>query len=84
MTNASLYAYVSDGKNGLRVLQLTDPETMPNYAGFSPRPAPTLIATFKTKGPALHISKILDRDRAADERQSDRCLRPTRRPAIRI
>ena len=24
MTNASLYAYVADGKNGLRVLQLTD------------------------------------------------------------
>ena len=67
MTNASLYAYVADGKNGLRVLQMTDPETMPNYAGFSPRPEPRLIATFKTHGPALHISKGLDRDRAADE-----------------
>jgi hypothetical protein len=67
MTNASLYAYVADGKNGLRVLQLTDPETMPNYAGFSPRPEPRLIASFKTKGEALHISKGLDRDRAVDE-----------------
>lgn len=67
MTNASLYAYVADGKNGLRVLQLTDPETMPNYAGFSPRPEPRLIATFKTKGEAVGISKGLDRDRAADE-----------------
>ena len=67
MTNASLYAYVADGKNGLKVLQLTDPETMPNYAGFSPRPEPKLIATFKTKGEALAISKGLDRDRAADE-----------------
>lgn len=67
MTNASLYGYVADGKNGLRVLQLTDPETMPTYAGFSPRPEPRLIATFKTKGPALHVSKGLDRDRAADE-----------------
>jgi hypothetical protein len=27
MTNASLYAYVADGEAGLRVLQLTDPET---------------------------------------------------------
>jgi hypothetical protein len=67
MTNASLYAYVADGKNGLRILQLTDPETMPNYAGFSPRPEPRLIATFKTKGEAVGISKGLDRDRAADE-----------------
>ena len=67
MTNASLYAYVADGRNGLRVLQLTDPETMPTYAGFSPRPEPRLIATFKTKGEAVSLSKGLDRDRAADE-----------------
>jgi hypothetical protein len=67
MTNASLYAYVADGKNGLKVLQLTDPETMPEYAGFSPRPAPRVIATFKTKGEALAVSKGLDRDRAVDE-----------------
>ena len=67
MTNASLYGYVADGKNGLKVLQLTDPETMPQYAGFSPRPEPKLIATFKTKGEALAVSKPLDRDRAADE-----------------
>src|SRR6185503_10337539 len=67
MTNASLFAYVADGKNGLRILQLTSPETMPEYAGFSPRPRPDLIATFKTKGDALAISKPLDRDRAVDE-----------------
>lgn len=67
MTNASLYAYAADGKNGLKVLQLTDPETMPQYAGFSPRPGPKLIASFKTKGDALSISKGLDRDRAVDE-----------------
>ena len=40
---------------------------MPGYAGFSPRPRPELIATFKTKGEALGISKGLDRDRAVDE-----------------
>ena len=67
MTNASLFAYVADGKNGLRILQLTSPETMPEYAGFSPRPRPVLIATFKTKGEALGLSKGLDRDRAVDE-----------------
>jgi hypothetical protein len=67
MTNASLFAYVADGHNGLRVLQLTSPETMPEYAGFSPRPQPQLIASFKTKGDALAISKPLDRDRGVDE-----------------
>ncbi|HEV8137188.1 MAG TPA: hypothetical protein VGP85_21105 [Pyrinomonadaceae bacterium] len=67
MTNASLFAYVADGKNGLRILQLTSPETMPEYAGFSPRPRPVLIASFKTKGEAIGISKGLDRDRAVDE-----------------
>jgi len=67
MTNASLFAYVADGKNGMRILQLTSPETMPEYAGFSPTPRPVLIATFKTKGEALGVSKPLDRDRAVDE-----------------
>ncbi len=67
MTNASLFAYVADGRNGLRVLQLTSPETVPEFAGFSPRVKPELIATFPTPGPALTISKPLDRDRAVDE-----------------
>jgi hypothetical protein len=67
MTNASLFAYVADGRNGLRILQLTSPETMATYAGFSPRPQPQLIATCKTKGDALGVSKALDRDRAVDE-----------------
>jgi hypothetical protein len=40
---------------------------MPTYAGFSPRPAPKLIAKKGTVGPALAISKGLDRDRAVDE-----------------
>jgi hypothetical protein len=67
MTNASLFGYLADGRNGLRILQLTSPETMPTYAGFSPRPEPQLIASFKTKGEALAVSKALDRDRAVDE-----------------
>lgn len=66
-TNASLFAYVADGKNGLWVLQLTDPETVPGFYGFSPPVAPRVIAHRKTKGPALWISKALDRDRAVDE-----------------
>ena len=66
-TNVSLFAYVADGKNGLRVIQLTSPETTPGYLGFSPRPSPKLIATHHTHGPALAIAKGLDRDRAVDE-----------------
>jgi hypothetical protein len=67
MTNASLFAYVADGKNGLRVVQLTSPEGTPTYLGFAPQLQPKLIATSKTNGPALAISKGLDRDRAVDE-----------------
>ena len=43
------------------------PEDSPNSYGFSPRPTPKLIATYRTHGPALAISKGVDRDRAADE-----------------
>lgn len=66
-TNASLFAYVADGKNGLRVLQLTSPELTPGHYGFSPPPTPVLIATYETKGPAIALSKPMDRDRAVDE-----------------
>jgi len=67
MTNASLFAYVADGRNGLRVLQLTAPNRTEGLWGFSPPPEPELIATFRTKGEAIDISKGLDRDRAVDE-----------------
>jgi len=66
-TNASLFAYVANGEGGLAVAQLTSPETVPGYLGFSPRPEPRLIATRRTRGPAVALSKGLDRDRAADE-----------------
>jgi hypothetical protein len=66
-TNASTFAYVADGKEGFKVLQLTSPEWTPAYAGFSPRPAPRLIAHRRTRGAALAVSKGLDRDRAVDE-----------------
>jgi hypothetical protein len=66
-TNASLFAYVADGRNGLKVLQLTSPESQPNFYGFSPEPKPEIIAWRKTVKPALALSKGLDRDRAVDE-----------------
>ena len=67
MTAASAFAYVADGSNGLRIIQLFAPTDNPNYLGFSPRPTPKLIATYKTHGAALAISKGIDRDRAVDE-----------------
>ncbi|HEY1638619.1 MAG TPA: hypothetical protein VGF62_08855, partial [Rhizomicrobium sp.] len=66
-TNASLFAYVADGRNGFKVLQLTSPATQPNFYGFSPKPVPELIAWAHTRTPALALSKGLDRDRAVDE-----------------
>ncbi len=67
MTNNSLFAYIADGKNGLRVVQLMSPEDNPNIFGFSPKPGPRLVATFPIKGEALALSKGIDRDRAVDE-----------------
>jgi hypothetical protein len=68
MVAASAFAFVADGKNGLRVLQIVSPWDDPaHFSGFSPRPTPKLIATARTRGPALAISKGIDRDRAVDE-----------------
>jgi hypothetical protein len=66
-TNATLFAYVADGRNGLKVIQLTTPDSQKNFYGFSPAPKPELIAFARTPKPALALSKGLDRDRAVDE-----------------
>ena len=67
MVSSSLFAYIADGPNGLRVVQLFSPLDNPAFGGFSPRPTPKLIATYRTHGPALAVSKGVDRDRAVDE-----------------
>ena len=67
MVDASAFAFLADGRNGLRVLQLLSPEDSPNAYGFSPRPTPKLIASYHIGAPALAISKGVDRDRAVDE-----------------
>ena len=68
ITYNSEFAYLADGHNGMRIVQLTSPET-PGNDGFSPRPTPHLIATFEIPqgGEALAITDTLDRDRAVDE-----------------
>jgi len=65
--NASMFALVADGKNGLRVLQMISPDTVPGHMGFSPKPNPKLIATYRTHGEAVAVSRGLDRDRVVDE-----------------
>jgi hypothetical protein len=65
--SASQYALVADGKNGLRVIQLISPDTVPGAQGFSPQPNPKLIATYRTKGEAICVSRGLERDRVVDE-----------------
>src|SRR5437588_8807023 len=65
--SASQYALVADGRNGLRVVQLISPDTVAGAQGFSPRPNPKLIATYRTKGEAICVSRGLERDRVVDE-----------------
>ena len=66
-TNASLFAYIADGRNGMKVVQLISPSSQPNFYGFSPAPKPELIAWARTPQAAMALSKGLDRDRAVDE-----------------
>ena len=66
-TNASLFAYVADGEHGLKVLQLTDPKSVPGFYGFAPEPVPQLVAKYPTKAPLISLTRPLERDRAMDE-----------------
>ena len=68
ITYVSEFAYLADGKNGMRVVQLTSPDT-PGNQGYSPRPQPRLIATYKIPegGHAVSVGRAMDRDRAEDE-----------------
>src|SRR5260370_15658861 len=72
ITYTSEFAYLADGKNGLKVVQLTSPLTK-GYGGFSARPSPELIATYKLPngGPAVALPTVVDR------------ALPIARPAIR-
>jgi hypothetical protein len=90
MVAGSAFAFVADGHNGLRILQIVSPWDDPaHFSGFSPRPVPKLIATAHTRGPALAISKGIDRDRAVDESGNQlavfgrRGARPLNRSEIR-
>jgi len=66
-TNGSIFAYVADGKNGLRVLDIISANDTPGAYGFSPRPTPKLVATYHTHHDAVALSRGVDPDRAVDE-----------------
>jgi len=66
-TYASQFAYVADGVNGLRVVRLYEPPFTPGHLGFSPRPTPELVTTFRRGGNMVAVSDVPKRDRAVDE-----------------
>jgi hypothetical protein len=66
-TNGSIFGYLADGHNGLRVIELISANETPGAYGFSPRPTPRLVASYHTHGPAVAVSRGIDRDRAVDE-----------------
>jgi hypothetical protein len=65
---------------------VVSPEDSSESYGFSPRPVPKLIAAYHTAGPALVVSRGIDRDRAVDENGNQlavfgrRGARPLNRP----
>lgn len=67
MVSSSQFAFVADGEAGFKIVQLFSPSDNNKFYGFSPLPTPKVIAHYKTKGPALAVSKGVDRDRAVDE-----------------
>ncbi len=82
-TNASLFAYVADGGNGLKVLQLTSPEIQPKFYGFSPEPqaARDRLARDRLAG-ALARQGPGPRSRGGRDGRADRRLRPDRLAAV--
>ena len=69
ITYVSEFAYLADGSNGLRVVQLTSPETPGNMGSVRGlRPSSSPPSSYRQAADALAISKGLDRDRAVDER----------------
>ena len=67
MTNVSTFAYVADGKNGMRIVRLIEPDDTPGALGYAPRMTPKLIATYPTSAPALAMAEGQVRDRYVDE-----------------
>ena len=67
MTNASVFAYVADGRNGLRVLEMVSANETAGAFGFSPRAVAEADCDLPHARTGAGDSKGLDRDRAVDE-----------------
>ena len=79
---SSLFAYVADGREGLKVVQLTAPDRVPGFYGFSPDPKPELVAQYPTDAPAVAVTRPLERDRAVDETGGQIAVFGRLRPAL--
>lgn len=66
-TNVSYFAYVADGRAGLKVVGLVQPPETPGHLGFAPAPTPRLLAHYPTRGAAVAVSRGQIRDRFVDE-----------------
>jgi hypothetical protein len=68
ITYNSLFAYVADGKNGMRVVQAVLAGDA-GVRGVQPAPTPRLVSTFQLPhgGHIINVARALDRDRAVDE-----------------
>ncbi len=66
-TNVSFFAYVADGRNGLRIVRLVEPPETPGHMGWAPAIVPKLIATYPTGGAAVAVGRGQIRDRYVDE-----------------
>ena len=67
MTNVSTFAYLADGRNGMRIVRLIEPQDSPGVLGYAPPMAPKLIATFPTGKPAVAMACGMIKDRTVDE-----------------
>jgi len=67
MTNVSLFAYLADGKNGMKVIELSAPDSVPGNLGYSPTPNPRIVGVYSGGGAAVGISEGYRRDRGVDE-----------------
>ena len=82
-TNASLFAYVADGKGGLKVIQLTRPRRSRGSTASAPSPKPQLIASYRTADAgAVAVTASGTRPGGRRDRGPDRGLRTARLATI--
>ena len=62
----SAFLYVADGRNGVRIIQILSTAYGSEINGQNPDPHPRLIATYRTKGPAVALSPGVPRDMGGD------------------